>query len=33
VLQVGDYQENKNMEDVAPVLPNTATLRVTARVR
>ncbi len=33
VLQVGDYQENKNMEDVAPVLPNTATLRATARVR
>ena len=33
VLQVGDYQESKNMEDVPPILPNTATLRVTARVR
>lgn len=33
VLQVGDFQESKNMEDVPPILPNTATLRVTARVR
>jgi hypothetical protein len=33
VLQVGDYQESKNMEDVAPILPNTATLRLTVRVR
>jgi len=33
VLQVGDYQETKNMENVAKILPNTATLRVTVRVR
>ena len=33
VLQVGDYQESKNMEDVPPILPNTATLRATVRVR
>jgi subtilisin family serine protease len=33
VLQVGDYQESKNMEDVAPILPNTATLRLIVRVR
>jgi subtilisin family serine protease len=33
VLQVGDFQETKNMEDVAKILPNTATLRVTVRVR
>jgi len=33
VLSVADYQETKNMEDVAPVLPNTATLRATLRVR
>jgi subtilisin family serine protease len=32
-LQVSDYQENKNMEDVAPILPNTAFLRATVRVR
>ena len=32
-LQVGDYQESKNMEDVPPILPNTATLRATVRVR
>ena len=30
---VADYQETKNMEDVAPILPNTATLRATVRVR
>ena len=33
VLQVADYQETKNMEDVPPILPNTATLRATVRVR
>jgi subtilisin family serine protease len=33
VIEVGDYQETKNMEDVAKILPNTATLRVNARVR
>jgi len=33
VLQVGDYQETKNMEDVAKILPNTATLHATLRVR
>ena len=33
VFQVGDYQEAKNMEDVPPILPNTATLRVRVRVR
>ena len=33
VLTVSDYQETKNMEDVPPVLPNTATLRTTVRVR
>jgi hypothetical protein len=32
-LQVSDYQENKNMEDVARILPNTAFLRTTVRVR
>ncbi len=31
VLQVGDYQESKNMEDVPPILPNTATLRATGQ--
>ena len=31
-LRVSDYQESKNMEDVPPILPNTATLRVTVRV-
>jgi hypothetical protein len=30
---VSDYQENKNMEDVGPILPNTAFLRTTVRVR
>jgi hypothetical protein len=30
---VADYQETKNMEDVPPVLPNTATLRVSVNVR
>ena len=33
VLQVSDYEETKNMEDVPPILPNTATLRATVRVR
>ena len=31
-LSVGDYQEAKNMEDVPPVLPNTATLKASVRV-
>jgi hypothetical protein len=31
VLQVSDYQEAKNMEDVAPILPNTTVLRTTVR--
>ena len=31
VLRVGDFQETKNMEDVAKILP-TATLRVSVRV-
>jgi hypothetical protein len=33
VFQVGDYQENKNMEDVGPILPNTARLETTASAR
>jgi hypothetical protein len=33
VLKVADYQETKNMEDVPPILPNTATLRAIVRVR
>jgi subtilisin family serine protease len=33
VLTVADWQETKNMEDVPPVLPNTATLRATVTVR
>jgi hypothetical protein len=32
VLSVADWQETKNMEDVPPILPNTATLRRTVRV-
>jgi len=32
VLTVADYQETKNMEDIRPTLPNTATLRVTVKV-
>jgi len=32
-FQVGDYQENKNMEDVGPILPNTTRLETTATVR
>jgi subtilisin family serine protease len=33
VVHAADYQETKNMEDVGPVLPNTATLRATVTVR
>jgi subtilisin family serine protease len=33
VVTAADYQETKNMEDVGPVLPNTATLRATVTVR
>src|SRR5262249_32461332 len=33
VVTVADYQETKNMEDVAPILPNTATFRATVNVR
>jgi hypothetical protein len=33
VFQVSDYQEDKNMEDVARILPNTAVLRTTVTVR
>ncbi len=33
VLTVADYQETKNMEDVPPILPNTATLRLAVVVR
>ncbi|HEY2778629.1 MAG TPA: S8 family serine peptidase [Gaiellaceae bacterium] len=33
VLSVADYQETKNTEDVAKILPNTATLRATVTVR
>ncbi|HEY6963158.1 MAG TPA: S8 family serine peptidase, partial [Gaiellaceae bacterium] len=32
-ISVGDYQETKNMEDVPPILPNTATLRTSVVVR
>jgi subtilisin family serine protease len=32
-LTVADYQETKNTEDVAKILPNTATLRATVTVR
>jgi subtilisin family serine protease len=33
VISVGDYEETKNMEDVPPILPNTATLTSTVTVR
>jgi hypothetical protein len=33
VFTVADYQETKNMEDVARILPNTATFRTRVRVR
>jgi hypothetical protein len=32
-LEVSDYQEEKNTEDVGPILPNTRTLRATFSVR
>jgi hypothetical protein len=32
-LQVSDYQETRNMENVGPILPNTGTLRVRFTVR
>jgi hypothetical protein len=32
VVQVSDYQEEKNMEDVGPILPNTTTFRTTFTV-
>ncbi|HEY3962541.1 MAG TPA: S8 family serine peptidase [Gaiellaceae bacterium] len=31
-ISVADYEETKNMEDVPPILPNTATLTATVRV-
>ena len=33
VVSVADFQETKNTEDVVKILPNTATLRATVRVR
>jgi hypothetical protein len=33
VVTIADYQETKNMEDVAPILPNTSTLRAAVTVR
>jgi subtilisin family serine protease len=33
ILQVSDYQETRNMEDVGPILPNTRTISTTFRVR
>jgi hypothetical protein len=33
LLTAADYQETKNTEDVAKILPNTATQRATVRVR
>ena len=33
VVVASDYQETKNMENVPPILPNTATLRTTLVVR
>ena len=32
-FRASDYQETKNMENVGPVLPNTATLKTTFVVR
>jgi subtilisin family serine protease len=32
-LQVSDYEETRNMEDVGPILPNTRTLSTTFRVK
>ena len=33
ILTVSDYQELKNMEDVAPIMPNTTILRKQIVVR
>ena len=33
VLQVSDFQESRNMENVGPILPNTRILRVRFTVR
>jgi hypothetical protein len=33
LFEVSDYQETKNMENVPPILPNTASLRATFTVR
>jgi subtilisin family serine protease len=33
IVSASDYQEAKNMENVPPILPNTATLRTTVAVR
>ena len=33
LVTVADYEETKNMEDVPPILPNTATFRATVNVR
>jgi hypothetical protein len=33
VVTVGDYQEAKNMEDVAKILPNTGRVAATVTVR
>jgi hypothetical protein len=33
VVHASDFQETKNMENVPPILPNTATLRATVVVR
>jgi hypothetical protein len=30
-VQVSDYQETRNMEDVGPILPNTRTISTTFR--
>jgi hypothetical protein len=32
-LQVSDYQESRNMENVGPILGNTRTLRVRVTIR
>ncbi len=33
LLQVSDYQESRNMENVGPILPNTRILRARFTVR
>ena len=33
IVTASDYQELKNMEDVSPIKPNTATLKKTVFVR